>query len=167
MMSSNGSIFRVTGLSCGEYISRRWISRTRASDAELWCFLWSAPELTVEQTMGTLVFETPSRSLWRHCNAFSVIISLYIPVSQALYLYVCQANVVSLYINTYAWYKHFTCLQIYHRLLYVLILQAEDLQISLHFFHNQLCSHCLPELQEMCYCHILSFYYIRFRLGLD
>ena len=22
----------------------RWIPRTKASDAELWCFLWSAPE---------------------------------------------------------------------------------------------------------------------------
>ena len=26
----------------------------KASDAELWCFLWSAPEPTVEQTMETL-----------------------------------------------------------------------------------------------------------------
>ena len=26
----------------------RWIPRTKASDAELWCFLWSAHEQTVE-----------------------------------------------------------------------------------------------------------------------
>ena len=26
----------------------RWLPRTKASDAELWCFLWSAPELTIE-----------------------------------------------------------------------------------------------------------------------
>ena len=26
----------------------RWIPRTKASDAELWCFLWSAPEYTIE-----------------------------------------------------------------------------------------------------------------------
>ena len=39
-MSSNGNIFRVTGHLCGH----RWITRTKASDAELWCFLWSAPE---------------------------------------------------------------------------------------------------------------------------
>ena len=31
------------------------IPRTKASDAELWCFLWSAPESTVEQTMVRLV----------------------------------------------------------------------------------------------------------------
>ena len=46
MTSSNGSIFRVTGHLCGEFTgprwSPRWIPRTKASDAELWCFLWSA-----------------------------------------------------------------------------------------------------------------------------
>ena len=44
MTSSNGNIFRVTGHLCGEFTGRRWIPRTKASDAELWCFLWSAPE---------------------------------------------------------------------------------------------------------------------------
>ena len=45
MTSSNGNIFRVTGLLCGEFTGPRWILRTKASDAELWCFLWSAPEI--------------------------------------------------------------------------------------------------------------------------
>ena len=44
MTSSNGNIFRVTGHLCGEFTGPRWISRTKASDAELWCFLWSASE---------------------------------------------------------------------------------------------------------------------------
>ena len=44
MMSSNGNIFRVTGLLWGEFTGHRWIPRTKASDAELWCFLWSLPE---------------------------------------------------------------------------------------------------------------------------
>ena len=48
MTSSNGDIFRITGLLCGEFTGNRWIPRTKASDAELWCFLWSAPEWTVE-----------------------------------------------------------------------------------------------------------------------
>ena len=47
MTSSNGNIFRVTGLLCGEF-GHRWIPGTEASDAELWCFLWSAPGSTVE-----------------------------------------------------------------------------------------------------------------------
>ena len=36
--------FRVAGHLCGEFIGHRWIPRTKASEAELWCFLWSAPE---------------------------------------------------------------------------------------------------------------------------
>ena len=44
MTSSNGNIFRVTGHLCGEFTGPRWIPRTKASDAELWCFLWCAPE---------------------------------------------------------------------------------------------------------------------------
>ena len=44
MTSSNGTIFCVTGHLCGEFTGPQWIPRTKASDAELWCFLWSAPE---------------------------------------------------------------------------------------------------------------------------
>ena len=40
MTSSNGNIFRVTGPLCGEFTGDRWIPHTKASDAELWCFLW-------------------------------------------------------------------------------------------------------------------------------
>ena len=42
--SSNGNIFRVTGHLCGEFNGPRWIPHTKASDAELWCFLLSASE---------------------------------------------------------------------------------------------------------------------------
>ena len=44
MTSSNGNIFRVTGPLCGEFTGPRWIPHTKASDAELWCFLWTALE---------------------------------------------------------------------------------------------------------------------------
>ena len=44
MTSSNGNIFRVTGPLCREFTDHRWISLTKASDADLWCFLWFAPE---------------------------------------------------------------------------------------------------------------------------
>ena len=46
MTSSNGNLIRVTG--------DRPIPRTKASYAELWFFLWSAPDQKVEQT-----FEMP------------------------------------------------------------------------------------------------------------
>ena len=48
MTSSNGKIFHVTGPLCGEFTGHRWTPLTKASDAELWCFLWSASELTLE-----------------------------------------------------------------------------------------------------------------------
>ena len=35
----------------GEFTGHRWIPLTKASDAELWRFLWSALEQTVEQTV--------------------------------------------------------------------------------------------------------------------
>ena len=37
------NIFRVAGHLCGEFTGHRWIPSTKASDAERWCFLWSAP----------------------------------------------------------------------------------------------------------------------------
>ena len=52
---SNGNNFRVTGLLCGEFTGHRWIPRTKAGDAELWSFLWSAPEPTVQCIMETPV----------------------------------------------------------------------------------------------------------------
>ena len=44
MTSSNGNIFCVAGHLCMDFTGHRWIPLTKASDAELWCFLWSAPE---------------------------------------------------------------------------------------------------------------------------
>ena len=45
----------VTGPLCGELNGHRWIPCTKSSDAELWCFLWSSPGTTIEQTMETPV----------------------------------------------------------------------------------------------------------------
>ena len=50
--SSNGS---VTGPWCVEFTGHRSIPLTKASDAELWYFLWTTSEQTVEQTMETPV----------------------------------------------------------------------------------------------------------------
>ena len=69
MTSSNGNIFRVTGHFCDKFTGHRWIPCTKASDLELWHFLWSAPEWTIEQKQSRgWWFETPSCPLWRHNN---------------------------------------------------------------------------------------------------
>ena len=39
--------FRVTSHLCGEFTGHRWIPCTKASNAELWCSLWSASEKTI------------------------------------------------------------------------------------------------------------------------
>ena len=45
MTSSNGNIFRVTGPFMREIHRSWWIPLKMSIDAELWCFLWSAPGL--------------------------------------------------------------------------------------------------------------------------
>ena len=70
--SSNGNIFWVTGLLCGEFTGPRWISHTKASDAGLWSFLWSVPEQTVEQTI-----ETPA--IWDAIGLIMTSLYCYVP----------------------------------------------------------------------------------------
>ena len=53
MTSSNGIIFHVTGPLWGESIGHWWIPLTKASNAELWCFLWCVPE----QIMMLVIWE--------------------------------------------------------------------------------------------------------------
>ena len=73
MTSSNGNIFRVTSPLWGESTGNRWIPLTNASDAGLWCLLWSTPEQTVEQTVETTV-------IWddipRYINQTTLLINL-------------------------------------------------------------------------------------------
>ena len=47
MTSSNGNIFRVTGPLWGKQPVIGGFPSQRARDAELWCFLWCAPEQTI------------------------------------------------------------------------------------------------------------------------
>ena len=53
MTLSNRNIFRVTGPLCGEFTGDRWIPHTKASDAELRCFLWSAPQFEIHCDVRT------------------------------------------------------------------------------------------------------------------
>ena len=55
MTSSNGNIIHVTDPFVKGIHRHRWVPLTKAIDAELWCFLWSAPEQTAEQTNETPV----------------------------------------------------------------------------------------------------------------
>ena len=70
MTSSNGNIFRVTGHLCGEFTDHRWIPLTKASDAELWCFLWSAPWI------NSWVNNREAGDLRRHHAHYDVIVMI-------------------------------------------------------------------------------------------
>ena len=61
-------VFRVSGPLFGEFTGHRSISRTKASDAELWWFVWSGLNRPLSKQLWDWWFEKPSHSLWRHCN---------------------------------------------------------------------------------------------------
>ena len=67
MTSSNGNNFRVTRPLCEWFNVHWWIPLTKACDAELWCFRWCLNKRLSKQSRSWW-FDTPSRSLWRHCN---------------------------------------------------------------------------------------------------
>ena len=52
---------------CGEITGHLWIPRTKARDAEFWFFYLRQNKRLSKQSRRRL-FETPSCSLWRHCN---------------------------------------------------------------------------------------------------
>ena len=69
MTSSNGNFFLrywlfVRGIHWWPVVSLT----NKASDAELWWFLWSVPEQTVNKQSRRRWYETSSPSLWCHCN---------------------------------------------------------------------------------------------------
>ena len=68
---SNGNIYRVTGLLCGEFTGHRWINLTKASDAELDAFFDLRLNKRLNKQSGRRWFETPSRPLWRHCHGLT------------------------------------------------------------------------------------------------
>ena len=68
MTSSNVNIFSFTGLLCGEFTCHRWIHLTKGSDAELWSFFDLRLNKGLNKESSGWWLETPSCSLWRHCN---------------------------------------------------------------------------------------------------
>ena len=57
---------------CGKFTGHRWISHTKASDAELWCFFFylRPNERLSKQSWGWWL-ETLSSPLWRHRNVWN------------------------------------------------------------------------------------------------
>ena len=105
---------------CGEFTGHRWIPRIKASDAELRCFLWSAPEWTVEQTVVRLVIR----------NAIALIMTSF------LWIAVCLNGNISLKgicIDNWSWTMTYTrAAQSSKQLPYYVWIRVQHCQIFIH-----------------------------------
>ena len=72
MTSSNGNIFPVTGLLCGEFAGHRWIPLTQRLVTRSFDVLFN---LRLNQQLSKQLwrrwFKTPSPPLWRHCDGYT------------------------------------------------------------------------------------------------
>ena len=68
MTSSNGNIFRVTCHLCGEFAGPRLNSQHTGQWRGTLIFSLICPNKRLSKQWWGLWFETPSSSLWRHCN---------------------------------------------------------------------------------------------------
>ena len=68
MTLSNGNIFRVTGHLCGEFTGPLWIPLTRPVTRSFDVLFDVRLKKRLNKQSWGWWFETPSRSLWRHCN---------------------------------------------------------------------------------------------------
>ena len=66
--------FLVAGPLCGEFAGDRWIPRIKASDTELWCFLWPATEKNVWVNNGAAGDLTRHHA---HDDAIDMVLSIY------------------------------------------------------------------------------------------
>ena len=85
MTSSNGNIFRVTGPLCGEFTGHRWflcmwespVTREFYSQRPVKYSFDGFFDLRLNKQLSKQWrrrwFETPSRSLWRHCHVYSFV----------------------------------------------------------------------------------------------
>ena len=62
---------------CGEFTGHRWIPLTKASDADIWCFFDLRLNTRLRKQAWRWWFDTPSRSLWRHCTVHTVSIVVF------------------------------------------------------------------------------------------
>ena len=70
MTSSNGNIFRVTGLLCGEFTGHQWIPRTKPVTRSFDVFFDLRLNKRLSKQSRGWWIETPSRPLWRNYNDY-------------------------------------------------------------------------------------------------
>ena len=81
MTSSNGNIFHVTGLLCEKFTSHWWIPLQRPVTQSFDVFFDLHLNKRLSKESRRRWFETSSRSLWHHCNAMDIYLTLQIKAS--------------------------------------------------------------------------------------
>ena len=76
--SSNGNIFRVTGSLCGEFTGHGELPSQRPVTRSFDVFFDLRLNKRLSKKWRDWLFETPSRSLWRHCNLLCMFIYGYL-----------------------------------------------------------------------------------------
>ena len=78
MTSSNGNIFRVTGSLCGEFTGHGELPSQRPVTPSFGVFFDLRLNKRLSKKWRDWLFETTSRSLWRHCNLLCMFIYGYL-----------------------------------------------------------------------------------------
>ena len=78
-ISTGSNLWNASDYWYWEFTGHRWITLTKAGDAEYWYLFWSEHEQTVNQTIRTLGF------FRRHCDHYDVTV-----MTQVLYVIWCQ-----------------------------------------------------------------------------
>ena len=114
MTSSNGNIFRVTGLLCGEFTGHRWIPRTKASDANFDVFFELRLNKQLSKQSWGWWFETPSCSLWHQCNDYETTWQHAVYLVNDVTIYFCDFDIYCLALKRFS--------QMYQLRRYILLL---------------------------------------------
>ena len=96
-------LYLITGHLCGEFIDHRWISSQRPVTRSFDVFFDLRLNKRLSRQSRRWWFETPSRSLWRHCNVYEK----YRPCSVSIDYFFLSVNC-----NTYMFVQICACIDL-------------------------------------------------------
>ena len=142
MTSSNGNIFRVTGLLCEEFTGHRWIPRTKASDANFDIFFELRLNKQLSKQSWDWWFETPSCSLWHQCNGYETTWQHAVYLVNDVTIYFCDFDIYCLALKRFSQMyqlRRYILLLLHHFwLLLILSLMKKNSCMFLPCFHHNL-----------------------------
>ena len=138
MTSWNGNIFPTTGPLWGEFTSHRWTYITMASDADLGCFLWSAPwingwvntreasDLKLHRAhYDVIVMYSPSHNAFviSRGQVFLIIDTLQLNFFDIMYTIIISLSYTGRYINTFIYIVNLMLIHASRCCIYIVIIR--------------------------------------------